>query len=310
MVTKLQARAIQAIINVFETGEPHGDYGKVTVLPGDSGHLTYGRSQTTLTSGLLFLLIKDYCAAPEAAFAQRLSPFLDRLADIDLGLDRDAAFHALLREAGGDPVMQTVQDAFFKRLYWEPSLTSAAYIGSVSALGLAIVYDGRIHGSWHRMRDRTIARHGTLCEIGERIWFARYVALRRAWLARHANRLLRKTVYRMDAMAALIGRSLWHLPLPFTVRGVTICESVLSAPPLRVSAAGAEERLLRLRRPFMEGDDVRAVQAALAAKGIEIGIDGVFGPRTRAAVITFQTNAHLTPDGMVGPATRSRLGLG
>ena len=51
MITDLNKLSIQAIVNVFETGRAHGDYGKVTLLSGDSGHLTYGRSQTTLASG-------------------------------------------------------------------------------------------------------------------------------------------------------------------------------------------------------------------------------------------------------------------
>ncbi|MBI4472716.1 MAG: hypothetical protein HY646_08615 [Acidobacteria bacterium] len=46
-ISDLQERTAQAIANIFETGRAHGDYGKVTLLAGDRGHLTYGRSQTT-----------------------------------------------------------------------------------------------------------------------------------------------------------------------------------------------------------------------------------------------------------------------
>ena len=62
----LQKRTAQAIVNIFETGRVAGDYGAVTLLPGDAGHLTYGRSQTTLGSGNLFLLIKAYCERADA----------------------------------------------------------------------------------------------------------------------------------------------------------------------------------------------------------------------------------------------------
>ena len=72
MLSDLQKKTAQAIVNVFETSQVLGDYGKVTLLPGDSGHLTYGRSQTTLASGNLFLLINAYCQAGDAAFGPAL----------------------------------------------------------------------------------------------------------------------------------------------------------------------------------------------------------------------------------------------
>jgi chitosanase len=55
MLTELQKKTAKAIVNIFETGRPLGDYSKVTLLQGDTGHLTYGRSQTTLASDNLYL---------------------------------------------------------------------------------------------------------------------------------------------------------------------------------------------------------------------------------------------------------------
>ena len=160
MLTDLQKRCAQAIVNVFETGRPLGNYGSVTLLAGDTGHLTYGRAQTTLTSGNLYLLIKAYCEASDAAFADQLRPYLDALDLRDLALDNNAALRQFLREAGDDPVMRREQDAFFDRVYWAPAVASADYIGAQTALGTAVVYDSRIHGSWHAMRDRTNERFG------------------------------------------------------------------------------------------------------------------------------------------------------
>jgi hypothetical protein len=52
----------------------------------------------------------------------------------------------------------------------------------------------------------------------------------------------------------------------------------------------------------------RGVQSALAALGYDPGpVDGVMGPRTRAAVMAFQRSAGLVVDGVVGPATRGAL---
>lgn len=309
MISGLQKRSIQAVVNIFETGSALGDYGHVTVLPGDTGHLTYGRAQTTLASGNLFFLIKSYCDETDSKFAADLAPYLDRLADTDLNLDHDQRFHDLLRRAGADPTMRTVQNAFFDRGFWTPALKSAAYIGSVSALGLAVVYDSQIHGSWHLIRDQTTVGHGTLKSIGEERWMRRYIETRRDWLASHTNRLLRKTVYRMDALDALRRQGRWDLARPFTVCGIVVDHDVPAGAPVRVSAESAEARLLRLHSPFMRGPDVSAVQQALARSGHAIDADGVFGPATRNAVRAFQTKRGLMPDGLVGRATRAMLDL-
>lgn len=310
MLTDLQKKTAMAIVNLFETGQVLGDYGKVTLLPGDPGHLTYGRSQTTLTSGNLFLLINSYCAAPDASLASELKPYLERLADQDLTLDHDQILRRLLEQAGDDPVMQIVQDGFFDRVYWAPALKSAAFIGAQSALGTTVVYDSLIHGSWHRLRDRTNERHGPLNELGENDWIARYIETRREWLANHSIAILTRTVYRMDALKALIADTNWSLTLPITVRGHRLDNSILlGGLPVRASAEVAEVRLLRLKRPFLQGADVLELQNKLAVVGLDIEPDGVFGPATARAVEQFQADHDLTPDGLVGPATRAALDL-
>src|SRR5579859_3352488 len=116
MLKEQQKRIAQAIVNIFETGTAEGNYADVTLIPNDPGHLTYGRSQTTLGSGNLYLLIKDYCDAPGAQYADGLAPYLTRLKAKDLSLDNDGDLKRLLKQAGNDPVMHTVQDAFFDRI--------------------------------------------------------------------------------------------------------------------------------------------------------------------------------------------------
>lgn len=310
MVDDTRKRTAQAIVNIFETGSVQGDYGQVTLLPGDAGHLTYGRAQTTLASGNLYLLIKSYAEAPQAQFAARLSPYLPSLEVRDLSLDSDAELREALRAAGKDPIMHAVQDRFFDRVYWEPAQRSAATIEVEAPLGIAVVYDSHIHGSWPRMRDRTIERHGTVRASGEREWIRSYVDTRRDWLATHSNELLRRTVYRMDSFKQLFTDGAWDLALPLKVRGVTIDAAAISdSPPLRVSADESFERMLRLKEPRMSGEDVNDLQQLLVAAGFATEIDGVFGPATEAAVKSFQESRQLSPDGIVGAATRSVLAL-
>ena len=313
MLTDLQKRTAQAIVNIFETGSARGHYGSVTLIPGDTGHLTYGRSQTTLGSGNLYLLIKAYCAASGAQFGAALGPFLPRLAAIDIELDTHPDLHLLLRQAGDDPVMQREQDRFFDRIAWTPSVQAAERCGLASALATAVVYDGHIQGAWGTIRDRTNAAFGEPASIGEQAWITHYVNTRRHWLGNHPNSALHGTVYRMDAFLALITAGHWHLPLPLTVRGVVISEETLSAPPgpapVRASAHDPAVRLLRRQDPLLSGGDVTALQHALVRAGIGLAVDGQFGEGTEAAVKRYQAAQGLTADGIVGPATRAALGL-
>ena len=117
MLTTTQIKTAQSILNIFETSEVRGDYGMVTVIEGDTGHLTFGRSQTTLGSGNLFILLQRYCSNHGARFAGRLRPFLERMEAKDTTLDADNKLHNILRATADDPVMRDTQDAFFEQVY-------------------------------------------------------------------------------------------------------------------------------------------------------------------------------------------------
>ncbi len=68
-------------------------------------------------------------------------------------------------------------------------------------------------------------------------------------------------------------------------------------------------RVLRLANPYTRGDDVRAVQQAIARAGFSVVADGVFGPGTDRAVRQYQASRGLTVDGVVGSLTRASLGV-
>jgi chitosanase len=308
-LSALQKAAAQAIVNIFETGTIRGNYGDVTLMRGDSGQLTYGRSQTTLASGNLYLLISDYAARSDGAYSEQMKPYLAALEASDPALNNNSAFRQLLRDAGDDPVMQDVQDAFFDRVYWDPAMRSAVALGAKTALGAAIVYDSTVHGSWAHVRDMTRKEYGELARIGEEAWMAYYVDERHNWLATHPNPLLHKTVYRMDAFKQIIGAKNWPLALAIPVRGLSITEAALASAttPVKVPAEGTPHRLLRLKSPPLSGPDVSWLQERLARAGIHVEETGVFDQATDLAVRAFQENHNLKADGVVGPVTRGAL---
>ena len=306
-LTVTQAQAAKAIVNLFETGAVRGDYGQVTLLPGDTGRLTYGRAQTTLGSGNLDVLIERYCAAAGARFGARLRTWLPALAARSPAADTDQKLHNVLRACADDPVMRDVQDAFFDEMYWEPAVRAATRMGMRSPLGVAVVYDGWVHGAWGLLRDRTSAG-GTLLKVGEHEWIHHYVRTRREWLATHPNALLRQTVYRMDAFERLITLDAWSLPLPLVVRGAEISTaSLVGLPPGCYDGPEPGSRELGVRTPLQRGLDVRLVQLALSDQGCDVRADGIFGNGTAKFIRAFQRTNDLPETGVADVGLIRRL---
>ncbi len=300
MLTDLQKRTAQAIVNIFETGTVLGNYARVTVLPGDTGHLTYGKSQTTLTSGNLHNLIDRYCNHDEARLAAQLRPYLQRLHDQDTDLDNDLHLHNLLSACADDPVMIETQDVFFDEVYWQTAVKRAQRQQLQTALGLCVVYDSTIHGSWDYMRRRTNQRQGHIDLLGEKLWITSYVHTRRDWLANHRRSILRRTTYRMDAFIDMIIEDYWPLPLPMVIRQNEVSNATLNGTPIG-SFTGPDigSRALSLSDPILRGLDVRALQLALSTLGYVLSADGLFGPGTLRHLKQYQIDNDLSADGQL-----------
>jgi chitosanase len=313
----LEASTAKAIVNMFETGRLLGNYASVVVDPKDPGHLTYGRSQTTLASGNLYTLIASYCGAPGAQFATQLQPYLDLLQARDFSLDNDMDLRSVLKQAGSDPTMHQVQDRFFDNAFWLPAnrlaanITLAGRTGLTTSLGITTVYDSVVHGSFSTMRSATSASFPS--PPAEQDWVTRYVSIRRAWLAGNKIVRLRDTVYRMDELKKLIDANNWNLALDITLRGITVTAAALGAvptdaqgdAPVRASAHDPTEVVLSLRTPYLTGSAVELVQTALVKEGLltQANVDQIYGPLTAELVKRLQANHGLTADGLVGPAT-------
>lgn len=86
----------------------------------------------------------------------------------------------------------------------------------------------------------------------------------------------------------------------------TITHGTLRA--LREASYTLGARVLSLQANQFVGDDVAQLQTQLHDLGFfTMRVDGHFGPQTHEAVVAYQTNYALTPDGIVGPATLRAL---
>lgn len=68
--------------------------------------------------------------------------------------------------------------------------------------------------------------------------------------------------------------------------------------------------VMTLSKYGSKGDEVTQVQTKLQEKGYYTGkIDGIFGSKTKEALLKYQKDVGLTADGIAGPNTLSKLGI-
>lgn len=301
------------IVEIFETSKLNGSadsYGRVTLIKGDTGRLTYGKHQATLNSGHLLNVINKYIEN-KGSLAGEFDKFIAILQAKALSVDTDQELHTLLRRAGSDPVMQYTQDKYFKTEFSAPALKWFDRMECTYPLSYAIIYDSIIHGSWFSsvwggMKGRTDENFGTIEEIGEKEWMQSYVETRRNWLAYHVNVALNSTVYRMDSFLALIEAGNWELSLPLEVHNIEI-KKIMERETLEFGTHFT--RYLRHKRLPMIGEDVNFVEKVLNKAGYldEKHINASFNVSVSRAVKAFQKDRGLKADGIVGPKTHTKL---
>jgi hypothetical protein len=76
-----------------------------------------------------------------------------------------------------------------------------------------------------------------------------------------------------------------------------------AAPPAGGGSSGAPPTV----QQGSTGPFVSTLQQDLNKLGYSLAVDGSFGPLTRAAVVSFQSGAHISVDGIVGPQTWQAL---
>jgi chitosanase len=299
-MNELQQTTARAIVNIFETGRILGKYAAIAVLKGDSGHLSFGRSQAALGSGVLYALLDAYCQKPTATCAEALRIYLPRLKNRDFTLDADKDFRGILTKAATeDPVMRLTQDQFFDSRYLAPACRVADTLGIVEPLGVTVIYDSFIQGGWALLKPRI----GPVTTRGSQDWLKRYIDLRKDWLST-LKPPLPSTVYRMETFASLFKLEKWNLELPMVVHNVTLTAASLVP---EVPDRGAP-RTLTLTTPYLRGADVTLVQQKLKDQQVPVTLDGVYGAFTAKLVEQWQSGKGIQETG-VGPLTRQALGI-
>ncbi len=214
-----------AIVNIFETGKPHGNYSAIAVL-NDGAGVSYGIKQFTHRSGSLMQVVEKYLATDASAGSETLQsrlPILRRSTKLAIDtLAGDSRFKEALKSAAATKEMRAAQDAIATERYMKAAIDECQAFGFTLPLSFAVVYDSIVHGSW-----RTPAEHlGPVRD--EKTWIRLYVEHRHEWLKSIAR--LRTTTYRTNFFLKEIARGNWQLELPMNVHGYLLRNSDLQLP--------------------------------------------------------------------------------
>ena len=212
-------------INVFETGSKEGDYSNVSIYKDGGGgsykQITYGAAQTTQDGNLDKLLTAYLDTGANTKAASVIRSYLPTKNNRNL-VNNDEFIKAL-KDAGKEKEMQTAQDAFFDETYFVPAYKWFAKNGFTYPLSLLVIYDSFIHsgGILSFLRNRfaeVVPNKGG----NEKKWIESYVNVRKSWLSKHSNKILRNTVYRMNTMLECINNDNWMLDKPYKANGIII----------------------------------------------------------------------------------------
>jgi chitosanase len=212
---------IRRIISVAETDAPVWNPASVYVY--NDGN--EGRKQCTLSIGFtadggnLRKVLERYGEA-HGLYSDQFIPYIALLKAGDPGID--PAFIALLKKIGkADPLMMTVQEEMFDRLYLGPAFQWASKYGFGKALSYLVIADSFLHsGTMLGFLMERFAEPKPSAGGDEQAWIKAYTDTRRDWLATHGNKILRNTVYRCDCYLSEMERNNWELAQsPVTMHG-------------------------------------------------------------------------------------------
>ncbi len=229
--SELDMLKAMAIVNIFETGKPFGEFAAVAVL-NDGAGISYGISQFTHRSGSLLAVVEEYFkrgGTVGRSVIESSLPLLRRSEPVIIrSVAANESLKKALRAAAVTREMREAQLCIAFERYLKPAVEACAGSGFVLPLSLAVIYDSITHGSYEKIRDRVgvtasavpssingTPKGVTLTE--EKAWITEYVRRRDAWLASIPR--LNATRYRTRFFLNQIMLGKWELELPTIVNG-------------------------------------------------------------------------------------------
>jgi len=230
-----------ALVNIFETSKPFGNYAACAVLDDGAG-VSYGINQFTHRSGSLAAVVDLYLRNGGQIGRSVLEKKMPLLRSTAAGsiktLAADRQFKKALAAAAVTREMREAQDGIAFQKYLMPAIETCERSQFVLPLTLAVIYDSINHGSWVKIRDRVKrvnikewSRNGY-----EKAWVYEYVRQRDAWLKSIPR--LRPTVYRTEFFLGQIEQGNWSLELPVEVHGVMLKKDFIRNRLESVDSAG------------------------------------------------------------------------
>lgn len=231
-------KIIWDITGIFESGKPGGN--PAAYQNKDSGIVSYGAHQVTLSSGNLGRVLAIFFQKSTSAASQALQQeYFGRVQDKNAheGLRNDGRFRDLLIQAANEPAMVEAQDDIFGEGFYNPAIAEAEKLGIRTPLGVGCIYDTRIqHGAggstflFGLTKDKLGGRAIGDAGLTEAQWLATFLDEREALLNRLADkserngdaasgRFLRASTFRVQELRTLLQANNLGLAGQFTVRG-------------------------------------------------------------------------------------------
>lgn len=226
-----------AIVHIFETAKPLGDYGAVAVLSDGAG-FSVGINQFTHKSGSLAAVIDRFVklGGNLPTIIKNALPDFRSGRNIDVRSSNKELKTAIKSLAPDEKWRQAQREIAFEN-YLEPALKACEGSGFIHPLSLAVVYDSINQGGYATVRDKVSAS-----DHNEKAWITEYCAARKMWLSRNKKPIVRTTVYRPNFFLGQIAAGNWNLDLPLAVNGHRLTSAKLFGDASLISEVVSTEQ--------------------------------------------------------------------